>query len=507
MTDAEKCECGCGKTAVSSACLDRDVFSHSPEVKAVQDKIIANVITLARACVDASPSMKRDVLFAEALYATVADVQFDVGRLNKLYSRLVTATLANGGAPRYYIEEMEKGKPDEVALRKVLLNGVQSMATSAWHAALLGKADAWVSRVLMQCLTEIGKPSHEPEEWDDIFATFAAANLRCMELAEAAHDELFGEPTPVDVCTGHEKGPFIIVSGHGFGDLKQLLEQVEGTGISVYTHGQLLPAHASPVLRQYSALKGNFGTEWQNQQKEFAGVPGAILLTTDCFLPPTDAYADRTFKTGTMGFPGVTHIIADPDGKKDFTLVIDKARELGGWPSAEEGKTLKTGFGRLAVAAMGDALRSAVSSGAIQKFYLMGGCECVPGNGENVYAEFASSLPPDTVLLTLACGKSRFHPLDLGEINGVPRVIDIGGCNDGYAAIQAVLGIARELKRDIASLPLTVELSWYEKKSIAALMTLLEIGVKDIELNCSMKGHVPKALNEIIERKYGVKFQ
>ncbi len=504
MTETEKCKCGCGNAGCSTNCLDQRVLPQSPDVKAVQDKITANVITLARACVDSPPSMKRDMLFAEALYATIAHVHFDIDRLNKLYSRLVTATAANGGAPRYSMAELEQGPPGEVILRKTLLRGLRSMATAAWHAALLGKSDAWAASVLMKGLVEIGKPSHEDEEWDAIFSTFAAASLRCRELSQLAHDEKFGEPEPTQVSTGHLKGPFIIVTGHNYGDLRQLLEQAEGKGISVYTHGQLLPAHASPVLKAFTALKGHYGSEWQNQQTEFAQAPGAILLTTDCFLPPTPQYANRSFKTGTMGFPGVTHIIADPEGKKDFTPVIAKAIELGGWPADEKGSTLATGFGRKTVETIGEKLRAGVASGAISKFYFLGGCECLTGDGESIYADFARSLPPDTVLFTLACGNDRLQNPDLGEVAGVPRVIDIGSCSDSFAPVQLVLTLARELRVAVGDLPLTMELAWYEKRSVATLLMLLEIGVKDFELNPEMKASLPDPLRAIIARRYGI---
>lgn len=298
-----------------------------------------------------------------------------------------------------------------------------------------------------------------------------------------------------------EKGPFIVVTGHDLKDLELLLKQTEGKGINIYTHGEMLPAHAYPELKKYKHLKGNFGTAWQNQQKEFDGVPGAFLFTTNCLMPPRKSYIDRVFTTEVVSFDGVTHIGED----KDFTPVIEKALELGGYAEDQHftgingGSTVTTGFGHGTVLSVADKVIDAVKAGAIKHFFLVGGCDGARP-GRNYYTEFVKQTPADTVILTLACGKYRFNDLDLGTIGGLPRIMDMGQCNDAYSAIQVAVALAKAFDCGVNDLPLTLVLSWYEQKAVCILLTLLSLGIKNIYLGPTLPAFVSKnVLNYLVE--------
>ena len=298
-----------------------------------------------------------------------------------------------------------------------------------------------------------------------------------------------------------EKGPFIVVTGHDLKDLELLLKQTEGKGINIYTHGEMLPAHAYPELKKYKHLKGNFGTAWQNQQKEFDGVPGAFLFTTNCLMPPRKSYIDRVFTTEVVSFDGVTHIGED----KDFTPVIEKALELGGYAEDQHftgingGSTVTTGFGHGTVLSVADKVIDAVKAGAIKHFFLVGGCDGARP-GRNYYTEFVKQTPADTVVLTLACGKYRFNDLDLGTIGGLPRIMDMGQCNDAYSAIQVAVALAKAFDCGVNDLPLTLVLSWYEQKAVCILLSLLSLGIKNIYLGPTLPAFVSKnVLNYLVE--------
>lgn len=337
--------------------------------------------------------------------------------------------------------------------------------------------------------------------------------MTCMELLDKANTETFGTPAPTEVSMKVEKGPFIVVTGHDLLDLKLLLEQTEGKGINVYTHGEMLPAHGYPELKKYPHLKGNFGTAWQNQQKEFADLPAPILFTTNCLMPPKASYADRVFTTEVVSYPGMVHIGPEPGtevlgehgAKKDFTPVIEKALALGGYPEDRQfagingGKTLTTGFGHGAVLSAAPQVVEAVKSGAIRHFFLVGGCDGARP-GRNYYTEFVKQTPPDTLVLTLACGKYRFNDLDLGTIGGLPRLMDIGQCNDAYSAVKIALALAEAFDCGVNDLPLSLVLSWYEQKAVCILLTLLHLGIKNIRLGPTLPAFLsPNVLNDLVE--------
>ena len=330
-------------------------------------------------------------------------------------------------------------------------------------------------------------------------------NLTCMELLDRANTETFGSPAPATVSLTVEPGPFIVVTGHDLLDLKLLLEATEGTGINIYTHGEMLPAHGYPELRKYPHLKGNFGTAWQNQQKEFANLPAPILFTTNCLMPPKDHYIDRVFTTDVVSYPGVTHI----DAKKDFSPLIEKALALGGYETAQHftgingGSTVTTGFGHDAVLRVAGQVVEAVKSGAIRHFFLVGGCDGARA-GRNYFTEFVQKAPQDTVILTLACGKYRFNDLDLGTIGGLPRLMDIGQCNDAYSAIQIALALADAFGCGVNDLPLSMVLSWYEQKAVCILLTLLYLGVKNIRLGPTLPAFLSKNVLEYLVEHFNI---
>ena len=322
-----------------------------------------------------------------------------------------------------------------------------------------------------------------------------------MELLDRANRETYGNPVPTAVPLSIEPGPFIVVSGHDLHDLALLLEQTKDKGINIYTHGEMLPCHAYPKLKEYPHLKGNFGTAWQNQQKEFKNIPGPVLFTTNCIMPVKESYADRIFTTSVVAYPDMVHI----GPEKDFTPVIEKALELGGYKETQHmtgingGTTVTTGFGWNTILSVADKVIDAVKDGAIQHFFLVGGCDGAR-TGRNYYTEFVEKAPKDTMILTLACGKYRFNDLNIGEIGGLPRILDMGQCNDAYGAIRVALALSEAFACDVNELPLTLVLSWYEQKAVCILLTLLHLGIKNIYLGPTLPAFVsPNVLNFLVE--------
>ena len=339
------------------------------------------------------------------------------------------------------------------------------------------------------------------EELLPIVMEVGEKNLKCMALLDRANTETYGHPSPVEVPLMVEKGAFIVITGHDLYDLKQLLEQTEGKGINVYTHGEMLPAHAYPELKKYKHLKGNFGTAWQNQQKEFANLPAPILFTTNCLMPPKESYADRVFTTEMVEFPEMVHI----GESKDFTPVIEKALELGGFAEDTQftgingGTKVMTGFAHNAVLSVADKVVEAVKQGEIKHFFLVGGCDGAR-TGRNYYTEFVKQTPEDSVILTLACGKYRFNDMDLGTVAGLPRLMDMGQCNDAYSAIQVAVALANAFECGVNDLPLSMVLSWYEQKAVCILLTLLHLGIRNILLGPTLPAFIsPNVLKYLVD--------
>lgn len=390
------------------------------------------------------------------------------------------------------------------SLKSLILFGLRGMAAYAYHAMVLGYTNDEVNHFFLEGLFKIGLDL-TMEELLPVVMKVGEINLKCMELLDRANTGTYGNPEPVSVSLKVEKGPFIVVSGHDLRDLQLLLEQTKDMGINIYTHGEMLPAHAYPKLNAYPHLKGNFGTAWQNQKREFDSIPAPVLFTTNCIMPPKPSYADRVFTTEAVAFPGTIHIGED----KDFSPIIKKALELGGYAEDMEftgingGKQVTTGFGHHTILSNADKVVEAVKSGAIRHFFLVGGCDGAKA-GRNYYTEFVKQTPKDTVVLTLACGKYRFNDLDLGEIGGLPRLMDMGQCNDAYGAIKVATSLAEAFSCGVNELPLSYVLSWYEQKAVCILLTLLHLGIKNIRLGPSLPVFLSKDVLAFLVEHYGI---
>ena len=477
----------------------------------LQDALTGALIGLARAAGGQRTEQGTDDLIIEGLFTAVTNVSFSNETITDLISRVhrekerLSPMCSGCGAScgkteDYPMDQLWNADEDIRSLKSLILFGIRGMAAYAYHAAVLGYRDESVNAFFYKALFAVGE-DWGMEELLPIVMEVGEVNLACMALLDRANTETFGDPVPVQVPLTVEKGPFIVISGHDLYDLKLLLEQTEGKGISIYTHGEMLPAHGYPELKKYPHLKGHFGTAWQNQQKEFDGIPAPVLFTTNCLMPPKPSYADRVFTTEVVSFPGAAHIGED----KDFTPVIEKALELGGWPERRRftgingGMAATTGFGHGAVLAEAGRIVEAVKSGAIRHFFLVGGCDGAK-TGRNYYTDFVKLTPADTIVLTLACGKYRFNDIDLGEAGGFPRIMDMGQCNDAYSAIKVAVALADAFGCTVNELPLSLVLSWYEQKAVCILLTLLHLGIKNILLGPTLPAFVsPNVLNFLVE--------
>ena len=503
----------CEQTAGCAGCTGKmGVCGKTYDVAQLQDELTGALIGLARAA-DNAPDVNAGTwrTMIEGLFTTVTNVNFNkktvremIDRVRAEKARLVpncaACAASCGRTGDYDMAQLWNAQEDIRSLKSLILFGVRGMAAYAHHALVLGYTDEEVNRFFVKALLAVG------DDWDmngllPIVMEVGEKNLKCMALLDKANTESYGTPAPVAVPLTVEKGPFVVISGHDLHDLKLLLEQTEGKGVNIYTHGEMLPAHGYPELKKYAHLKGNFGTAWQNQQKEFADMPAPVLFTTNCLMPPKASYADRVFTTAVVSYPEMVHIGED----KDFTPVIEKALELGGYPEDRAftgingGGTVMTGFARGAVLGVADKVIDAVKSGAIRHFFLVAGCDGARP-GRNYYTEFVKQTPADTVVLTLACGKYRFNDLDLGTIGGLPRLMDVGQCNDAYSAIQIAVALAEAFGCGVNDLPLSMVLSWYEQKAVCILLTLLYLGIKNIRLGPTLPAFIsPNVLNYLVE--------
>ncbi len=503
----------CEQTAGCAGCTGKaGVCGKTTEVAELQDQLTGALVGLSRA-VDNAPDANEGTwrLMIEGLFTTVTNVSFNekttrelIHRVHEEKARLVPGCSGCGSRcgrnDDYDMNLLWNAGEDIRSLKSLILFGVRGMAAYAHHAMMLGYADEEVNHFFAKALFAVG------EDWGmdellPIVMEVGEKNLQCMALLDKANTESYGTPTPVTVPLTVEKGPFIVITGHDLHDLKLLLEQTAGKGVNIYTHGEMLPAHGYPELKKYPHLKGNFGTAWQNQQKEFADIPAPVLFTTNCLMPPKASYADRVFTTAVVSYPEITHIGED----KDFTPVIEKALALGGYNEDKPftgingGSTVVTGFGHGAVLSVAEQVIEAVKSGAIRHFFLVGGCDGARP-GRNYYTEFVKKTPADTVVLTLACGKFRFNDLDLGTIGGLPRLMDVGQCNDAYGAVKIALALAEAFGCGVNDLPLSMVLSWYEQKAVCILLTLLHLGIKNIRLGPTLPAFVsPNVLNYLVE--------
>lgn len=505
----------CEQTACGTGCTGKaGVCGKKADTAGLQDQLTGALIGLARATEGSGSSVTEDThrLVMEALFATLTNVNFDNDAIEELTRRVEeekqrlapdcsVCRSACGRNDNYDMEKLWNANEDIRSLKSLILFGIRGMAAYAYHAALLGYTDEEVNRFFYKALFAVGMDDWGMNELLPVVLEVGEVNLKCMALLDKANTETFGDPIPTEVSLAVEKGPFIVISGHDLSDLKKLLEQTDGKGVNIYTHGEMLPAHAYPELKKYAHLKGNFGTAWQNQQKEFADIPAPVLFTTNCLMPPKKSYSDRVFTTEAVAYPELVHIGED----KDFTPVIEKALELGGYPEDRQftgingGTKVTTGFARGAVLSVADKVIDAVKSGAIRHFFLVGGCDGARP-GRNYYTEFVKQTPDDSIVLTLACGKYRFNDLDLGTIGGLPRIMDMGQCNDAYSAIQVAVALADAFGCGVNELPLSMVLSWYEQKAVCILLTLLHLGIKNILLGPSLPAFIsPNVLNHLVE--------
>jgi hydroxylamine reductase len=381
------------------------------------------------------------------------------------------------------------------SLKQITVYGLRGLAAYGDHAAILGQEDDSIYAYIHETLAELTNSGQGLEQLVALVLKCGEVNLKAMELLDAGNTGTYGHPTPTEIPLGAKAGKAILITGHDLRDLELLLKQTEGKGINIYTHGEMLPCHAYPELKKYSHFYGHFGTAWQNQAKEFPEFPGAILFTTNCIQKPADSYKNNVFTTGLVGWPDLVHIGDD----KNFAPVIERALALPGFVADTDKGTVLAGFGRNTVLGVADKVIEAVKSKAIRHFFLVGGCDGAKP-GRNYYTEFVEKVPEDCMILTLACGKFRFFDKKLGDIGGIPRLLDVGQCNDAYSAIQIAVALAGAFECGVNDLPLSMILSWYEQKAVVILLTLFSLGIKDIRLGPSLPAFIsPNVLNVLVE--------
>ena len=520
----------CEQTAGGKGCDKMGVCGKTPEAAELQDLLVYAAEGIAQYAYAAGQlgqsDRSIDHFVTEALFTTVTNVNFDPVRLEAmvakagdvlaaakdLYARVggtetfdgpaawqVPATRADMLAQAVdisIVKRLELLGPDVAGLQELIMYGLKGTAAYADHAKVLGNEDDGVYAFFHECLNFL--TTDAAKEVDPLVAMalkVGEVNLTVMGLLDKANTDAYGHPEPTVVRVTPVKGKAILVSGHDLKDLAELLKQTEGKGVNVYTHGEMLPCNAYPGLKKYSHLVGNYGGAWQDQRKEFEAFPGAILMTTNCIQKPKETYQGRIFTTGLVAWPDVVHIGAD----KDFTPVIDAALAAEGFTEDAEEKTITIGFGHNAVMGVAGVVIDAVKAGKIRHFFLIGGCDGAKP-GRNYYTDLAQQVPDDCVILTLACGKYRFNKLPFGDIGGIPRLLDIGQCNDAYSAIQIAVALAGAFECGVNDLPLSMILSWYEQKAVCILLTLLHLGIKNIKLGPSLPAFVgPNVLNVLVE--------
>jgi hydroxylamine reductase len=527
----------CEQTAKGTGCTVSGVCGKDPRTAALQDLLIHAVKGISmyahRARALGASDRDVDVFVTEALFTTVTNVNFDESRIAGFLGRAAKvrdrarrlyedAANAAGGAPEALggpavwrpaesldglvsqgeevgIENRRRAFGEDIAgLQELMIYGLKGAAAYVDHAQILGVEDQSVYASFHEALDFL---AGDPTSVDELLAwclRTGEINLKAMELLDAANTGAYGHPEPTAVRITPVRGKAILVSGHDLKDLEELLKQTDGKGVNVYTHGEMLPAHGYPGLKKYAHLVGNYGGAWQDQQREFDAFPGAILMTTNCIQKPREDYKRRIFTSGLVAWPGVAHV-----SNRDFTPVIEAALAAPGFPEDAPEKTITVGFGRNAVLAVADKVIEAVEVGRIKHFFLVGGCDGAK-SGRNYYTEFVESVPQDSVVLTLACGKYRFNKLDLGDIGGIPRLLDVGQCNDAYSAIQIAVALAEAFGVGVNDLPLSLVLSWYEQKAVAILLTLLHLGIEGIRLGPTLPAFVTPAVLDVLVEKFGV---
>ncbi|MFZ7104206.1 MAG: hydroxylamine reductase [Peptococcaceae bacterium] len=525
----------CEQTAGGKGCTKVGVCGKRPEVAGLQDLLIhmlKGIGFYGQKALEQGKKIDADIhnFVMDAAFSTLTNVNFDSQRFvrylkegQQIKTRLqdlagTFAEVVPEGA-RYELPESEEEmikdaqgvgvmsdaelNEDIRSLRELLTYGLKGLAAYAHHARILGETSDEVNNFFYKAFAALLDDRLEVGDLLKLNMELGRINFKCMEILDQANTGTYGHPVPTEVTITKKKGPFIIVSGHDLKDLQGLLEQTAGRGIHIYTHGEMLPAHGYPELKKYQHLVGNFGGAWQDQQKEFDGIPGCVLMTTNCLQKPRESYKDRIFTTSIVGWPDVAHI-EEKNGVKDFTPLIEKALELGGWQEDEAEKKIMVGFGHNTVLGVADKVIQGVKDGAIKHFFLIGGCDGAKP-GRNYYAEFAEKAPQDTVILTLACGKYRFNKKDFGTIGALPRLLDIGQCNDAYSAVKIALALAEAFACGVNDLPLSLILSWYEQKAVVILLTLLSLDIKNIYLGPSLPAFVSANVLQVLVDHFNIK--
>ncbi len=527
----------CEQTAGGTACTKMGVCGKNDRTAALQDLLLyaaQGVSSYAhRARQHGAVDREVDVFVIEALFTTVTNVSFDEMRVAEAIRRaaqmrdraraLYEHAAGNGAAseplegpaawqPAGSLEDLvEQGHTvtieswlrqygdDAASMRELIVYGLKGAAAYADHAHILGLDDDSIYATFHEALDMLTSPGVPADELLGWCMKTGELNLRVMELLDRANTDAYGHPTPTRVRVTPVAGKSIVVSGHDLKDLEEILKQTEGKGINVYTHGEMLPAHGYPGLKKYAHLVGNYGGAWQDQAREFDAFPGAVLMTTNCIQKPRDSYKGRIFTTGLVSWPGVTHVT-----REDFSQVIETALSAPGFVGDEPEKSITVGFGHNAVLGVADKVVEAVKAGKIRHFFLVGGCDGAK-SGRNYYTDFVEKAPEDTVILTLACGKYRFNKLELGDIGGIPRLLDVGQCNDAYSAVRIATALAEAFGVGVNDLPLSLVLSWYEQKAVAILLTLLHLGVKGIRIGPSLPAFVSPGVLDVLVKEFDVK--
>lgn len=522
----------CEQTAKGTGCTVSGVCGKKPETAALQD-LLLNVskglsLYAQQARGKGITDRETDRFLCEALFTTLTNVNFDNGRFPaylekglELAAALKEKVKEAGGktdfedpAARLELapelegmikqgEELglpvDREAPEDIrSLQMTMLYGYKGVAAYAYHAMLLGEEDDRVYAYLQEGLASLGDKTLGVQDWVSLVLKCGEANLYAMETLDRANTTKYGQPVPTEVPLGTKKGKCLLVSGHDLKDLEEILEQTRDKGIFVYTHGEMLPAHGYPVLKKYPHFFGHYGTAWQNQKKEFAAFPGAILMTTNCIQKPQDSYQDNIFTAGTVGWPGLRHTAPG-----DFQPVIDKALELPGFPEDQDKGSVMVGFAHGAVLKVAGKVIDAVKAGQVKHFFLVGGCDGAKA-GRSYYTEFIEKAPEDTIILTLACGKYRFFDRKLGDIGGIPRLLDLGQCNDAYSAIKIAAALAEAFDCGVNDLPLSLVLSWYEQKAVAILLTLFHLNIKNIRLGPSLPAFVSPGVLEVLVNNFNI---
>ncbi|EJO5348325.1 hydroxylamine reductase [Clostridium butyricum] len=519
----------CEQTAGGKGCTKSGVCGKTPEIANLQDLLIyelKGISCYAKAMIENGKTIDKNIVkFVEnGLFTTLTNVNFDAEVHVKLLkeSQKIKEILRNEAPKKEYPdaakydlsdtkEEMLKDSvkagimydqnldADIRSLRSTILYGLKGIAAYSHQARFIGYSDDEVDKFYFLGLESTTNDNLSLEDMIRMTMRAGDMSVQIMKLLDEANTSKYKDPSPQKVNINIKKGPFIIISGHDLRDLQMLLEQTEGKGINIYTHGEMLPAHGYPELKKYKHLVGNFGSAWQNQQSEFDGIPGCILMTTNCLMRPRETYKDRIFSTSVVGWDGIKHIEELEDGTKDFSEIINKSLELGGFKEDEDEKEILVGFGHNATLSHAQEIIDAVKEGKIKHFFLIGGCDGAR-SGRNYYTDFAKMVPEDCVILTLACGKYRFNKLDFGTVAGLPRLLDVGQCNDAYSAVRIATALADAFNTDVNSLPLTIVLSWYEQKAVADLLALLSLGIKGIYLGPTLPAFIsPNVLQYLVD--------